>query len=49
MEFKIQNRRTEGKGSKNNTKTERGRKHKKLLKTENKLRVAGGIVGGGMV
>ena len=29
-------------------KTRRGTKHKRLLNTENKLRVAGGDVGGGM-
>ena len=35
------------KGSKNNIKTGRGTKHNRLLNTENKLRVAGGVVGGG--
>ena len=37
-----------GKGRKNKIKTEREASHKKLLNTENKLRVAGGEVGGGM-
>ena len=37
-----------GEGSKNNIKTGRGTKHKGLLNIENKLRVAGGVVGGGM-
>ena len=37
-----------GKGNKNNTKTGRGTKHERLLNMENKLRVAGGVVGGGM-
>ena len=37
-----------GKGSKNNIKTGRGTKQKRLLNTEKKLRVAGGVVGGGM-
>ena len=35
-----------GKGSKNNIKTERGTKHKRLLNMENKQRVTGGVVGG---
>ena len=35
-------------GSKNNIKTGRGTKQKRLLNTENKLRVAGGVVGLGM-
>ena len=37
-----------GKGSTNNTKTRRGTKHKRLSNMENKLRVAGRVVGGGM-
>ena len=37
-----------GKGSKNNIKTGRGSKHKRLLNMENKQRVTGGVVGGGM-
>ena len=32
---------------KNNTKTGRGTKHKRLLNIENKLRIAGGVVGRG--
>ena len=32
---------------KNNIKTGRGTKHKRLLNTENKLRVAGGVLGEG--
>ena len=36
------------KGNKNNMKTGRGRKHKILINMENKLRVTGGVVGGGM-
>ena len=36
----------EHKGSKNNIKTGRGTKHKRLLNMENKQRVAGGVVGG---
>ena len=35
-------------GSKNNIKTGRGTEHKRLLNTENKQRVTGGIVGGTM-
>ena len=34
-------------GEKNKIKTEREANHKRLLNTENKLRVAGGEVGGG--
>ena len=37
-----------GNGSKDNIKTEREATHKKLLSTENKLRVAGGVLGQGM-
>ena len=37
-----------GKGSKNNIKTGREAKPKRLINMENKLRVAGGVVGGGM-
>ena len=37
-----------GKGSKTNIKTGRETKHKRLLNMENKQRVTGGIVGGGM-
>ena len=37
-----------GKGSKNNIKTGRGTKQKKLLNMENKQRVGGGVVRGGM-
>ena len=33
--------------AKNNIKTGRGTKHKRLLNMENKLRVAGGVLGGG--
>ena len=36
------------KRSKNNVKTGRGTKQKRLLNTENKLRVVGGDVGGRM-
>ena len=36
------------KGSKNKIKTEREANHKRLLNTEKKLRVAGGVLGGGM-
>ena len=35
------------KGSKNNIKTGRGTKHKRLLNMENKQKVTGGVVGGG--
>ena len=38
----------EGKGRKNKVKTEREAKHKRLLKTENKLNVSGGVLGRGM-
>ena len=34
-------------GKQNNIKTGRGTKHKRFLNMENKLRVAGGVVGGG--
>ena len=34
-------------GNKNNIKTGRGTKHKRLLNMENKQRVTGGVVGGG--
>ena len=37
-----------GKGNKNNIKTGRETKQKRLINMENKLRVAGGVVGGGM-
>ena len=37
-----------GKGSKNNIKTGRGTKEKRLINMENKLRVTGGVVEGGM-
>ena len=37
-----------GKISKNNIKTRMGTKHKRLLNMENKQRVMGGVVGGGM-
>ena len=37
-----------GKGNKNNIKTRRGTKQKRLINMENKLRVTGGIMGGGM-
>ena len=37
-----------GKGRKNKIKTEREANHKRLLNTENKLRVPGGEVGGGI-
>ena len=36
----------EPKGSKNNIKTGRGTKHRRLLNIENKQRVAGGVVEG---
>ena len=36
------------KGSKINIKTGRGTKHRRLLNMENKQRVTGGVVGGGM-
>ena len=35
-------------GNKNNIKTGRGTKHKRLLNMENKQRVTGGVVGAGM-
>ena len=35
-------------GEQNNIKTGRGTKQKRLINTENKLRVAGGVVGGRM-
>ena len=38
----------EQKGRKNNIKSEREAKHKRLLNTENKQRVVGGLVGQGM-
>ena len=38
----------EGKGSKNNIKTERETNHKRLLNTENKLRIADQVQGAGM-
>ena len=47
MEFKKQNRWPQGKGRKNKIKTERETNYKRLLNTENKLRVAGGLLGGG--
>ena len=34
-------------GKQNNIKTRRGTKHKRPLNSENKVRVAGGVVGGG--
>ena len=37
-----------GKGSKNNVKTGRGTKHKRLLNMENKQKATGGVVGRGM-
>ena len=37
-----------GREEKNNIKTGRGTKHKRLLNRENKQRVTGGVVGGGM-
>ena len=37
-----------GREAKNNIKTGRGRKHKKLLNMENKQRVTGGVVREGM-
>ena len=37
-----------GKGNKNKLKTGRGTKQKRLINMENKLRVTGGVVGGGM-
>ena len=48
VEFQKLNRRSYGKGRKNKIQTEREANHKRLLNTENKLRVAGGEVGGGM-
>ena len=36
-----------GRGNKKNIKTGRGTKHKRLINMENKLRVTGGVVGGG--
>ena len=47
-DFKTQHRSAQGEGSKNNIKTGRGTKHKRLLNRENKQRVIRGIVGGGM-
>ena len=35
-------------GKQNNIKTGRGIKQKRLINMENKLRVTGGVVGGGM-
>ena len=35
-------------GKQNNIKTRRGIKQKRLINMENKLRVTGGVVGGGM-
>ena len=49
MEFKKHNRSIYGKGRKNMTKTEREANSKRLLNTENKLRVAGGELCGGCV
>ena len=37
-----------GRETKNNIKTEKGTKQKRLINMENELRVAGGVVGGGM-
>ena len=37
---------TQGKECKNNIKTGKGTKHKRLLNMENKQRVTGGLVGG---
>ena len=37
------------KGNKNNIKTGRGKKHKRLINMENKQRVTGEGIGGGMV
>ena len=37
-----------GRETKNNIKTGKGTKQKRLKNMENKLRVAGGVVGGGM-
>ena len=34
-------------GKQNNIKTRRGTKHKRPLNSENKVRVAGGVLGGG--
>ena len=48
MEFKKQNRWTQGKGRKNKVMTEREANHKRLLTICTKLRIAGGVVGGGM-
>ena len=45
MEFNIQNRLTEGKGSKNNIKTGRGTKHKSLIQNNRGL-LEGLCVGG---
>ena len=36
------------KGKKNKIKKDREENHKKLLNTENKLRIPGGVLGGGM-
>ena len=45
----LRHRTDEHKGrSKNNIKIGRGTKHKRLLNMENKQRVTGGVVGGGM-
>ena len=44
----LRDKTDEHKGSKKNIKTGRGTKHKKLLNMENKLRVTGGVVGGGI-
>ena len=48
MEFKKHNTWTQAKGRKNKIKTERETNHKRFSNTENKLRVPGGEVGGGM-
>ena len=43
----LRHRTDEHKGrEKNNIKTGRGTKHKRLINMENKLRVTGGVVGG---
>lgn len=47
VEFKKQKRWTQGKGKKNQIKTESEANPKRLLTVENKLKVAGGETGGG--
>ena len=45
----LRDKTDEHKGGEAKIKTGRGTRHKRLLNMENKQRVAGGVVGGGMV